>query len=134
MRSGENTATNLLESQIGTIVLAGGVLVDVVDVGKESTDRMDTIRSRNACSSCPMINPSPERKASIEVVDGGSTPRNAPVTDLSGREASAESLTPRRSNLAVEDTVDFQFGFFSSAAALGSTLSLGRTLRMSPEG
>jgi hypothetical protein len=53
-----------------------------------------------------MVNPSPERKASIEVVDGGLTPRNAPVTDLSGPEASAESLTPRRSDLAVEDTVD----------------------------
>ena len=89
---------------------------------------MDTIRSRKACSSCLMVNPSPERKLSNEVVDEGSTLRNAPVTDLSG------SLTPLRSDLAMEDTVDSQFDFFSSTAAFGSALSLGRTLGMSPEG
>jgi len=49
-----------------------------------------------------------------------------PVAALSGGKASAESLTPRRSNLAVADAVDFQFDFFSSAAELGSTLSSGR--------
>jgi len=50
-----------------------------------------------------------------------------PAIDLSGGRASAESLTPQRSNLAVADAVDFQFDSFSSAAALGSTLSPGRT-------
>lgn len=48
-----------------------------------------------------------------------------PATDLSGPKASAESLTPRRSNLAVADTVDFQFDLFSSAKALGLVLLLG---------
>jgi len=48
-----------------------------------------------------------------------------PATDLSGPKASAESLTPRRSNLAVADALDFQFDLFSSAAALGSALSSG---------
>ena len=46
-----------------------------------------------------------------------------PATDFSGPKASAESLTPRRSNLAVADAVDFQSRLFSFAAALGSTLS-----------
>ena len=43
-----------------------------------------------------------------------------PATDLSGPNASAESLTPRRSNLAVANAVDFQFDFFSSVAAFVS--------------
>jgi hypothetical protein len=34
-----------------------------------------------------------------------------PATDLRGPKASAVSLTPRRSNLAVADAVDFQFDF-----------------------
>ena len=38
-----------------------------------------------------------------------------PVTDLSGPKASADSLTPRRSSLAVADTVDFHPDFFSPA-------------------
>ena len=46
-----------------------------------------------------------------------------PATDLSGPKASAESLTPRRSNFAAENAVDFQFGLLSSATALGSALS-----------
>ena len=41
-----------------------------------------------------------------------------PATDLSGGNTSAESLTPRRSNLAVSDTVDFQLDLFSFAAVL----------------
>ena len=45
-----------------------------------------------------------------------------PATDLRGPKASAVSLTPRRSNLAVADAVDFQFDLVSSAAALGSPL------------
>ena len=46
-----------------------------------------------------------------------------PATDLSGPKALADSLTPRRSNLAVADAVDFQFDFFSSAVF--SSLLLG---------
>ena len=49
-----------------------------------------------------------------------------PTTDLSGGKASEVSFTVRRSNLAVADTVDFQFDSLLSAAALGSTLSSGR--------
>jgi len=49
-----------------------------------------------------------------------------PATDLSGPKASAESLTPRRSNLAVADAVDFQLDLFPSAAAPGSVFSSGR--------
>jgi hypothetical protein len=49
-----------------------------------------------------------------------------PAMDLSGPKASAESLTPRRSNLAVTDAVDFQFDFFLFAAALGLAVSSGR--------
>jgi hypothetical protein len=49
-----------------------------------------------------------------------------PATDLSGPKASAESFTPRRSNLAVADVVDFQLDFLSPAAVLGSALSLER--------
>jgi len=45
-----------------------------------------------------------------------------PATDLRGPKASAVSLTPRRSNLAVVDVVYFQFDFVSSAAALGLLL------------
>ena len=41
-----------------------------------------------------------------------------PATDLSGPKASAESLTPQRSNLAETDTVDFKFDLYSSAAGL----------------
>jgi len=52
--------------------------------------------------------------------------QSPPATDLSGPKASAESLTPRRSNPAVADTVDFQVDLFPSAGALGSILSLGR--------
>ena len=51
-----------------------------------------------------------------------------PATDLSGPKASVESLTPRRSNLAVADAVDFQFDLFSSTAALGSVTSPGRRI------
>ena len=36
-----------------------------------------------------------------------------PATDLSGPKASADSLTPRRSNLAVEDAVDFYWSNLS---------------------
>jgi hypothetical protein len=43
------------------------------------------------------------------------------ATDLSGPKASEESLTPRRSNWAVADAVDFQFDFFSSGVTFGST-------------
>ena len=46
-----------------------------------------------------------------------------PATDLSGPKASAESLTARRTNLAEDDAVDFQFGVFSSVAALAPTFS-----------
>jgi len=46
--------------------------------------------------------------------------------DLSGPKALAESLTPR-SNSAVADRVDLQFEYFSSAAALSSRVSSGRT-------
>jgi len=49
-----------------------------------------------------------------------------PATDLSGPKASAESLTPRRTNLAVADAVDLQLGLLSSATALGPPLSSGR--------
>jgi hypothetical protein len=57
-----------------------------------------------------------------------------PATDLSGPKASAESLTPRRSNLAVADAVDFQFDFFSFVATLGSAFSSGlRTPGLSSE-
>jgi hypothetical protein len=49
-----------------------------------------------------------------------------PATDLSGPKASAESFTPRRTNLAVADVVDFQFTFFSSATALVPALPSGR--------
>ena len=48
-----------------------------------------------------------------------------PATDLSGPKASADSLTPRRSNLAAEDAVDFRRSNLFSSAVLGS-LSLGR--------
>jgi hypothetical protein len=46
-----------------------------------------------------------------------------PATALRGPKASAESLTPRRSNLAVADAVDFQFDLFSSAALVSPLLS-----------
>ena len=49
-----------------------------------------------------------------------------PATDLSGPKTPAESLTPRRSNPAVADAVDFQVDLFPSAGALGSKLSVGR--------
>jgi len=49
-----------------------------------------------------------------------------PAADLSGGKASAESLTPWRSNLAVSDTVDFQSCLFSFAGAFGSALLLER--------
>ena len=47
-----------------------------------------------------------------------------PATDLSGPKASADSLTPRRSNLAVEAAVDFQFDLFS-LLALRLTVGVG---------
>ena len=50
---------------------------------------------------------------------------STPATDLSGGKASAESLTPRRSNLTVEKAVDFQSDLFSSAVALASGRSFG---------
>ena len=53
------------------------------------------------------------------------TKQRLPATDLSGPKASAESLTPRRSNLVVAYAVDFQFDLILSVAALGSTLSRG---------
>ena len=46
-----------------------------------------------------------------------------PATDLSGPKASAESLTARRTNLADDDTVDFQSGLFSTAVALAPAFS-----------
>ena len=46
-----------------------------------------------------------------------------PATDLSGPKASAESLTPRRNNLAAADAVDLQLDLFSFAAAFGSAFS-----------
>jgi hypothetical protein len=52
------------------------------------------------------------------------TKQRQPAMDLSGPKASAESLTPRRSNFAVADIVDFQFDFLSTAA-LGFASSLG---------
>ena len=48
-----------------------------------------------------------------------------PATDLSGPKASADSLTPRRINLAVADAVDFQFDLFSSVEGPCSTLPSG---------
>ena len=65
--------------------------------------------------------------------EGGRTSRfsrikqRLPATDLRGPKVSAESLTRRRSNLAVADAVDFQFDSFSSAVALGSSLTFGPT-------
>ena len=52
-----------------------------------------------------------------------------PATALSGPKASAVSLTPRSSNLAVADAVDLQSDLFSSATVLGSALPSGQ---MSP--
>lgn len=49
-----------------------------------------------------------------------------PATDLSGPKASAESLTPRRSNFAVADAVDLQPGLLPPATALGLPLLSGR--------
>ena len=49
-----------------------------------------------------------------------------PAIDLSGPKASAKSLTPRRSNLAVAKAIDFQLNFFSFAVALSSEFSSGR--------
>ena len=42
-----------------------------------------------------------------------------PATDLSGPKASADSLTPLSSNLAVATAVDLQLDLFSLAAGLG---------------
>lgn len=53
------------------------------------------------------------------------TKQRPPATDLSGPKASAESLTPRRSNFAAADAVDLQFDPFSFAAAFGSAFSFG---------
>jgi len=47
-----------------------------------------------------------------------------PATDLRGPKASAESLTPRRSNPAIADVVDFQFDLVSFAVALDLPLLL----------
>ena len=41
------------------------------------------------------------------------------VTDLSGGKMSAESFTPRRSNFAVSDAVDFQSRLFSFSFTTG---------------
>ena len=43
-----------------------------------------------------------------------------PARDLSGPKASAESLTPQRSSLAVADAVDFHWSNFFLSAAFGS--------------
>ena len=51
------------------------------------------------------------------------TKQRPPATDLSGPKASTESLTPRRTNLAEDDAVDFQSGLFSSAAQLAPAFS-----------
>ena len=48
-----------------------------------------------------------------------------PVTDFSGPKASAESLAKRRSNLVVEDAVDFQSDLSLPTAAFSPTLSSG---------
>ena len=53
-----------------------------------------------------------------------------PATDLSGGKASAESLTPRRSNLAEAATVDVQFDPLPSAAAPAPVLSDLRLLSL----
>jgi hypothetical protein len=45
-----------------------------------------------------------------------------PATDLSGPKASAESLTPRRSNLAEADAVDFQPFFLIRGSTRSNTL------------
>jgi len=50
------------------------------------------------------------------------------TTDLSGPKPPGESLTPRSNSTMASDTVDLEFGFFSSAAALGSRVSSGRTI------
>jgi hypothetical protein len=50
-----------------------------------------------------------------------------PATDLSGPKASADSLTPRSSNLAVATAVDLQLDLSSLAAGPGSALSSGLT-------
>ena len=50
-----------------------------------------------------------------------------PATDLSGPKASAVSLTPRSSSLAVATAVDLQLGLSSFAAGSGLALSSGRT-------
>ena len=47
--------------------------------------------------------------------------QRVPATTLSTPRAFTESLTPR-SNLAVEDAVEFTFGSSSSVAAFGLTL------------
>ena len=49
------------------------------------------------------------------------------ATDLSGPKASAESLTPRSSNLAVATAVDLQLDLSSLAAGPGLALSSGLT-------
>ena len=46
-----------------------------------------------------------------------------PATDLSGPKVSAESLTPRSSNLAVATAVDLQLDLPPSAAGPGLALS-----------
>jgi len=46
-----------------------------------------------------------------------------PATDLNGLKASTESLTPRRSNLAEADEIDFQSDLFSPTAASAHVLS-----------
>ena len=43
-----------------------------------------------------------------------------PATDLSGPKASADSLTPRRSNLAAEDVVVFQSDLLSPATLVST--------------
>jgi len=58
---GNRTTPHLLVSQIGRFLLAGGASVNVVNVGKESTNRIDVNCSRKECRSCLMVNPSPGR-------------------------------------------------------------------------
>ena len=49
------------------------------------------------------------------------------ATDLSGPKPPGESLTPRSNSATASDTVDSEFGVFSSTAALGSRVSSRRT-------
>ena len=66
----ENESTaDLFESQIGRFLLAGGISVDVVNVGKWSTNTRDANRSSKVCSSFLVVNPLAVRMSPIEVVE-----------------------------------------------------------------